>query len=110
MAVLDELRRAALIRILTEPMNAFTKQYKKIFSFEEVELEFSEGAMRGDCRQSMVRNPAPGGCGPFSRSLMLDLMFEIPSMNNIAKIIITRDMVTGKKGPEIIYREEEKTA
>jgi ATP-dependent Clp protease ATP-binding subunit ClpX len=109
-AVLDELSRSALIRILTEPMNAFTKQYKKIFSFEEVELEFSEGAIEEIAIQSMVRESGARGLRAVLEKLMLDLMFDIPSMNNIAKIIITREMVTGSKGPEIVYREEEKTA
>jgi ATP-dependent Clp protease ATP-binding subunit ClpX len=109
-AVLDELSKGALIRILTEPMNAFTKQYKKIFSFEEVELEFTEGAIEEIAIQSMARESGARGLRAVLEKLMLDLMFEIPSMSNIAKIIITRDMVTGKKGPEISYREEEKTA
>ncbi len=110
LAVLDELSRNALIRILTEPMNAFTKQYKKIFSFEEVDLEFSEGAIEEIAIQSMVRESGARGLRAVLEKLMLDLMFDIPSMNNIAKIIITREMVTGSKGPEIVYREEEKTA
>ncbi|HPV40780.1 MAG TPA: ATP-dependent Clp protease ATP-binding subunit ClpX [Spirochaetota bacterium] len=109
-AVLDELSRNALIRILTEPMNAFTKQYKKIFSFEDVDLEFSEGAIEEIAIQSMARESGARGLRAVLEKLMLDLMFEIPSMNNIAKIIITREMVAGTKGPEIIYREEEKTA
>ena len=109
-AVLDELSRKALIRILTEPMNAFTKQYKKIFSFEEVDLEFSEGAIEEIAIQSMARESGARGLRAVLEKLMLDLMFDIPSMNNIAKIVITREMVTGAKGPEIVYREEEKTA
>ncbi len=109
-AVLDELSRNALIRILTEPMNAFTKQYKKIFSFEEVDLEFSEGAIEEIAIQSMARESGARGLRAVLEKLMLDLMFDIPSMNNIAKIIITREMVAGSKGPEIVYREEEKTA
>ncbi|HOT44713.1 MAG TPA: ATP-dependent Clp protease ATP-binding subunit ClpX [Spirochaetota bacterium] len=109
-AVLDELSRNALIRILTEPMNAFTKQYKKIFSFEDVDLEFSEGAIEEIAIQSMARESGARGLRAVLEKLMLDLMFEIPSMNNIAKIIITREMVAGTKGPEISYREEEKTA
>ena len=109
-AVLDELSRNALIRILTEPMNAFTKQYKKIFSFEEVDLEFSEGAIEEIAIQSMARESGARGLRAVLEKLMLDLMFDIPSMNNIAKIIITREMVAGGKGPEISYREEEKTA
>jgi ATP-dependent Clp protease ATP-binding subunit ClpX len=109
-AVLDELSKDALIRILTEPMNAFTKQYKKIFTFEDVELEFTEGSIDEIAARSMERESGARGLRAVLEKLMLDLMFDIPSMNNIAKIIITREMVMGKKGPEIIYRKEEKTA
>ncbi len=109
-AVLDELSKGALIRILTEPMNAFTKQYKNISSFEKVELEFTEGAIEEIAVQSMAMESGARGLRAVLEKLMLDLMFDIPSMNNIAKIVITRDMVTGKKGPELHYREEEKTA
>ncbi|MBN2160829.1 MAG: ATP-dependent Clp protease ATP-binding subunit ClpX [Spirochaetes bacterium] len=109
-AVLDELSKDALTRILTEPMNAFIKQYKKIFSFEDVELEFTEGAIDEIATQSMARESGARGLRAVLEKLMLDLMFEIPSMNNISKLVITRDMVAGKKGPEISYREEEKTA
>ena len=109
-AVLDELSKEALIRILTEPMNAFTKQYKKIFSFEEVELEFTEGAIDEIATRSLERESGARGLRAVLEKLMLDLMFEIPSMNNIAKIIVTREMVAGRTEPEITYREEEKTA
>ncbi|MBP7738787.1 MAG: ATP-dependent Clp protease ATP-binding subunit ClpX [Spirochaetes bacterium] len=109
-AVLDELSRSALIRILTEPMNAFTKQYKKIFSFEDVDLEFSEGAIEEIAIRSMARESGARGLRAVLEKLMLDLMFDIPSMNNIAKIVITREMVAGTKGPDLNYREEEKTA
>ena len=109
-AILDELSKDALIRILTEPMNAFTKQYKKIFTFEDVELEFTEGAIDEIASRSLERESGARGLRAVLEKLMLDLMFEIPSMNNIAKITVTREMVVGKKGPDIVYREEEKSA
>jgi ATP-dependent Clp protease ATP-binding subunit ClpX len=109
-AVLDELSKDALKRILTEPMNAFTKQYKKIFTFEEVELEFTDGAIDEIASRSLERESGARGLRAVLEKLMLDLMFEIPSMNNIAKIKVTRDMAAGKKGPDIVYREEEKSA
>jgi ATP-dependent Clp protease ATP-binding subunit ClpX len=109
-AVLDELSKGALMRILTEPMNAFTKQYKKIFTYEDVELEFTEGAIEEIATRSMERESGARGLRAVLEKIMLDLMFEIPSMNNIAKITVTREMVAGKKGPDINYREEEKSA
>ncbi len=109
-AVLDELSKTALMRILTEPMNAFTKQYKKIFTYEDVVLEFTDGAIDEIATRSMERESGARGLRAVLEKIMLDLMFEIPSMNNIAKITVTREMVAGKKGPDITYREEEKSA
>ncbi len=109
-AVLDELSKEALMRILTEPMNAFTKQYKKIFSFEDVELEFTDGAIEEVASQSMARESGARGLRAVLEKLMLDLMFDIPSMGNVAKIVITREMVVGLKGPDVLDREAEKTA
>jgi ATP-dependent Clp protease ATP-binding subunit ClpX len=109
-AVLDELSREALVRILTEPMNAFTKQYRKIFSFEDVDLEFTDGAIEEVASQSMARESGARGLRAVLEKLMLDLMFDIPSMENVAKIVITREMVAGLKGPDVIGREAEKTA
>ncbi|MBN2079144.1 MAG: ATP-dependent Clp protease ATP-binding subunit ClpX [Spirochaetes bacterium] len=109
-AVLDELSKEALVRILTEPMNAFTKQYRKIFAFEDVELEFTEGAIEEVATLSMERESGARGLRAVLEKLMLDLMFDIPSMGNVGKIVITRDMVSGLKGPDMIDREAEKTA
>jgi ATP-dependent Clp protease ATP-binding subunit ClpX len=91
-------------------MNAFTKQYKKIFTYEDVELEFTDGSIEEIAIRSMERESGARGLRAVLEKLMLDLMFEIPSMNNIAKITVTREMVAGKKGPDIVYREEEKSA
>lgn len=109
-AVLDELSKEALMRILTEPMNAFTKQYKKIFSFEDVELDFTDGAIEEVASLSMARESGARGLRAVLEKLMLDLMFDIPSMGNVAKIVITREMVAGLKGPDVVDREAEKTA
>ncbi len=109
-AVLDELSKEALMRILTEPMNAFTKQYKKIFSFEDVELEFTDGAIEEVASLSMARESGARGLRAVLEKLMLDLMFDIPSMGNVAKIVITREMVAGQKGPDVLDRKAEKTA
>ena len=109
-AVLDELSKDALVRILVEPMNAFTKQYKKIFTFEDVELQFTDDAIDEIAVRSMERESGARGLRAVLEKLMLNLMFEVPSMNNIAKIIVTREMVAGDRGPDIVYREEEKSA
>lgn len=109
-AVLDELDKEALVRILTEPMNALVKQYQKIFSFEEVELEFTKEAIDEIAAQSQKRESGARGLRAVLEKLMLDLMYEMPSVKRVAKIIVTREMVLGTNGPELVYRKEEKTA
>ena len=109
-AVLEELDREALIKILTEPKNALLKQYSKIFSFEEVELEFTGDAIKEIANKSFERESGARGLRAVMEKLMVDLMYDVPSQENIAKIIITKEVVTEGKSPELIYRTEEKSA
>ncbi len=109
-AVLSQLDREALYKILIEPKNALIKQYKKIFSFEEVTIEFSDDAVVEIANIAMDRELGARGLRAVLESLMLDLMYDVPSTDNISKIIINRDMVIGVSGPVIIYNEEEKSA
>ena len=108
-AVLDELDRAALVRILSEPKNALTKQYDKIFSFENIELVFTPDAIDEIADIALERQSGARGLRAVLEDLMLDLMFDVPSMDNVVKITITADMVRGTAGPEILY-EKEKSA
>jgi len=109
-AVLDELDKDALVRILMEPKNALVKQYNKIFSFEEVELVFRKDAIEEIAAIAMSRESGARGLRAVLEKIMLDLMYDIPSKDNIEKIIIARNMVRGTEQAEIIYREEEKSA
>ena len=108
-AVLDELDKDALVQILTEPKNALTKQYNKMFSFEDIELEFTDQAIEEIAAIAIDRKAGARGLRAVLESLMLDLMYEIPSMENVLKITITAEMVRGEEGPEIEY-EKEKSA
>ncbi len=109
-AVLDGLDKAALVKILTEPRNAIVKQYQKIFSFEEVELEFLPEAIEEIATMAMNRESGARGLRAVIEKLMLDLMFDIPSAHNISKVTVNKAMVCGEGGPVIIPREEEKSA
>ncbi|MBN1534655.1 MAG: ATP-dependent Clp protease ATP-binding subunit ClpX [Spirochaetes bacterium] len=109
-AVLDELDRDALVKILTEPKNALLKQYSKIFSFEEVELEFTDEAINEIATKSFERESGARGLRAVMEKLMVDLMYEIPSQENIAKVIITDKVVNGTAAPELTFRKEEKSA
>lgn len=109
-AHLQELDREALIKILREPKNALVKQYQKIFSFEDIDLEFEEEAIVEIANIAMERKTGARGLRSVLETLMLDLMYDIPSDNDIQKVIITKDMVLKKKSPVIKYNKKEKTA
>ena len=109
-AHLHELDHKALVRILTEPKNSIIRQYQKIFSFEEIELEFEKEAIDEIATIALDRKTGARGLRSVLEQLMLDLMYEIPSDNNIDKILITRDMVIKQSSPVIKYSKKEKTA
>lgn len=109
-AHLHELDHKALVRILTEPKNSIIKQYQKIFSFEEIEIEFEPEAIEEIASIALNRKTGARGLRSVLEQLMLDLMYEIPSDNNIDKIIITKDMVVKQSLPVIKYSKKEKTA
>ncbi len=109
-ATLEELDRESLLRILKEPKNALVRQYQKIFSFEDVELEFEDDALNEVADIAMKRKSGARGLRSVLESLMLDLMYSIPSRENVQKIVINREMIIGTEEPHIILREEEKSA
>jgi ATP-dependent Clp protease ATP-binding subunit ClpX len=103
---LDMLDEAALIRILTEPKNAITKQYKKLFELDGVELEFEEGALEEIAKQSFARKIGARGLRAIMESVMMDSMFNIPSDTRAIKCIITRESVQGNEQPRLILSED----
>lgn len=109
-AHLHELDHKALVRILTEPKNSIIRQYQKIFSFEEIGLEFEKEAVDEIATIALERKTGARGLRSVLEQLMLDLMYEIPSDTNVDKIIITRDMVIKQSKPVIKYNKKEKTA
>ncbi len=110
MAVLHELDREALKRILTETKNALIKQYRRIFSFENVELEFTDGAISEVASIAINRESGARGLRSVLEALMLDLMFDIPSMKSISRVVITEEMIKGVEKPKIVFDKEEKSA
>jgi ATP-dependent Clp protease ATP-binding subunit ClpX len=110
LGVLDELDKDALKDILTRPKNALIKQYKKIFSFEDVELEFQKEAIEEIANLAYTKESGARGLRAVLEKIMLDIMYSIPSEENISKVIISQDMVLGKQKAKIIYNKEEKTA
>ena len=103
---LDMLDEKALIRILTEPKNAITKQYKKLFELDGVELEFEEGALEEIAKQSFKRKIGARGLRAIMEKAMMDTMYDIPSDSRAVKCIITREAVLGTEQPKIVLSEE----
>lgn len=104
---LEALDRGALISILKEPKNALVKQYKKLFEIDNVELEFTDEALEAIADEALKRNTGARGLRAIIEDTMKEIMFDIPSREEIAKVIINQETVTTKK-PELINAEGEK--
>lgn len=107
---LSELSEDALLRIMLEPKNALVKQYKRLFSLENVELEFTEDALREIVRIAIARKTGARALRSILERTMLDPMFSIPSKKNVRKVTITKKVVTGNDEPEIEYSNSRKSA
>ncbi len=108
-ATLDELDEDALINILTEPKNAITKQYAKLFEMEGAELEFREDALRAVARKAMERKTGARGLRSILENVLLDTMYELPSTENVGKVVIDDGVITGESDPLLIYENGEPT-
>ena len=101
-AMLTELDEEALISILTEPKNALTKQYAKLFEYEGIELEFEPEALKEVARQALDRKTGARGLRAILEQSMLDVMYDIPANEKVCKVIITVESVTGRGTPKVI--------
>ncbi|NRB41379.1 MAG: ATP-dependent Clp protease ATP-binding subunit ClpX [Pseudomonadales bacterium] len=111
-ATLEELDVDALVNILTEPKNALTKQYRKLFEMEGVEIDFREDALQAIAVKAMERKTGARGLRSILEDVLLDTMYEIPSTDNVEKIVVDGSMITGDSEPLIVYSspEESKSA
>jgi len=109
-ATLDELDEAALIEILTEPKNALLKQYQKMFSMEGVELEVRQEALHAVARRALARRTGARGLRSILESALLDIMFDLPSLSNVRKVVIDDGSITGDQKPLLIYSDQPKVA
>lgn len=106
-ATLTELDEAALVQILTEPKNALTKQYQKLFDMEGVELDFREDALRAVARKAMERKTGARGLRSIMEAVLLDTMYQIPSEHDICKVVIDDSVIQGESDPIKIYANNE---
>ncbi len=105
MVSLDLLDESALVKILTEPKNAITKQYQKLFELDDVKLEFTPDAVRSIAHMAVERKTGARGLRAIMESVMMDMMYEIPSDSSVGICTVTREAVEGKEKPEIVYRD-----
>lgn len=106
-AVLDPLEESALIDILIRPKNALTKQYQKLFGYEGVELKFTEAALKAIAQLALKRKTGARGLRGVIESSMLDIMFDIPSKQNVKEVVIDEKVIEEGGAPKLVYKTEE---
>jgi len=104
-ATLEDLDEDALISILSEPKNALVKQYKRLFEMEEVELTFHEDALRAIAAQAIERKTGARGLRSIMEKILLDTMFELPTLQGVGEVVISPEVVAGAARPLYIYSE-----
>ena len=103
-ATLEELDEAALVQILSEPRNALTKQFRKLFDMEQVELEFRPEALTAIARKALKRKTGARGLRTIIEQVLLDTMFELPSLEHVSKVVVDEAVINGQAEPYLIYR------
>ncbi len=107
-ATLEDLDEPALIQILSEPKNALVKQYQRLFELEGVKLTIAEEAMRSIARKAIDRKTGARGLRSIMEAILLDTMFDLPAMDGVQEVVISRDVVEGDARPLLIYADREK--
>jgi ATP-dependent Clp protease ATP-binding subunit ClpX len=102
-ATLEELDESALVRILSEPKNALVKQFRKLFEMEGVDLEFRPDALAAIARKALDRRTGARGLRTIIEQVLLDTMFDLPSMSNVSKIVVDEAVINGAAEPYLIY-------
>ncbi len=109
-ATLSELDEDAMVRVLTEPKNAVTKQYAKLFELEDAELEFRESALFAIAQKAMSRKTGARGLRSILEEALLDIMYELPSMNDVSKVVVDDDVINNGTDPLLIYEAKDMAA
>jgi ATP-dependent Clp protease ATP-binding subunit ClpX len=109
-ATLSQLDKDALLRILTEPKNALVKQYQALMNYDHVELSFTDDALEAIAEKAIKRKTGARGLRAIMESVMLDVMYDIPSMTNVEKCLVTREAVEGKGTPVLLLSGDDKVA
>ncbi|MBU1396553.1 MAG: ATP-dependent Clp protease ATP-binding subunit ClpX [Gammaproteobacteria bacterium] len=105
-ATLDELDEAALVQILTEPKNALTKQFVKLFKMEGVDLEFREDALNAIAKRALARRTGARGLRSIIEHALLDTMYDLPSLKGVSKVVVDNGLISGDGKPLLIYSDQ----
>lgn len=109
-ASLEELDEKALVKILTEPKNALAKQFHKMFELEGVELEFKDDALTEIAKQAIERKTGARGLRSIVEQVLLDTMYDLPSMNEVERVVISKAVIQGKRKPLLVSKAEQKAS
>jgi ATP-dependent Clp protease ATP-binding subunit ClpX len=109
-AVLEELDAGALVKILTEPKNALVKQYQKLLAMEGVELEYRDNALTAIAKRALERRTGARGLRSIIEHALLDIMFDLPSLSNVQKVVVDEGCIAGDTKPILIYADQPKVA
>src|SRR5690606_37108163 len=102
-ATLEDLDEAALVTILTQPKNALVKQYQRLFELEDTELSFTEDALTAIARRAIERKTGARGLRSIMEDILLETMFELPSMSHVDKVVVNEEAVASGATPLLIY-------
>ncbi|MEE9252082.1 MAG: ATP-dependent Clp protease ATP-binding subunit ClpX [Thermodesulfobacteriota bacterium] len=105
-ATLDELDERTFVEILTKPKNAVVKQFQKLLEFEGVELEFTEEALKAIASEAITRKTGARGLRAIIESVMLDIAYEVPSLNGLHRCVVSEDVIVGKSSPLMFFEEQ----
>ena len=107
-ATLEDLDVAALIKILTEPKNALSKQYARLFEMEGMKLTFQTDALSAIAKRAIERKTGARGLRSILEGILLDTMFDLPSMDGVDEVVVDKDVIEGRKEPVRVYAEKKK--
>ena len=109
-ATLNELDAAALMKVLSEPKNALTKQYQKLFEFENVRLKFTENAIRAIAEKAIAHKTGARGLRSVLEEHMLDIMFELPSRNDVEEVVVNEEVIKNSEKPLLVYHKQKQAS
>ena len=107
LATLDELDSDALVRILKEPKNAYTKQYARLFEMEGADIDFREGALMAIAEKAMARKTGARGLRSILETVLLEVMYKLPSIDDVSKVVVDENVINGTSEPMLIYENQD---